>query len=38
MELMCRLCEHEVFADDLCELHWLRRQELQKDWHMGVGH
>lgn len=38
MEVTCRLCDEEVFADDLCELHWLRRQELQKDWHMGVGH
>lgn len=34
----CRLCDHEVFADGLCDLHWLKRREMEKDWHMGVGH
>lgn len=34
----CRYCDDEVFRDDVCELHFLRRRELEKDWHMGVGH
>jgi len=34
----CRLCRDEVYEEGLCELHYLRQKEMEKDWHMGVGH
>lgn len=34
----CRMCSEEAYQDGLCELHLLRQRELEKDWHMGVGH
>ena len=36
--MTCRYCDDDVFLDDVCELHYLRRREMEKDWHMGVGH
>ena len=34
----CRLCRDEVYQEGLCELHYLRQKEMEKDWHLGVGH
>lgn len=34
----CRLCNDDAHLDGLCEWHYLRQREWEKDWHMGVGH